>query len=647
MKHIVSYCIFFLLNCFFYSTIHAQALITYGRYAISKEEFLKAYGKNNITGKPTEQSYRDYLGLYTKYKLKVRAAYDMRLDTLPNQVAELLNFRNQIVDQYMTDENSTNRLVNEAFTRSQKDIHIAHIFIAVPKNASPADTLKAYKKATEAYAALKSGKDFGETAANYSDDPFAKTNHGDLGFITVFTLPYELETLAYNTAPGKFSTLYRSKSGFHIFKNIEERKAIGKMRAAQILLVFPYHASDAEKADTKQRADSIYHALLNGSDFAELAKKFSGDNMSFQNGGDMPEFGVGRYESVFEKAAFALKKDGDISEPVETDFGYHIIKRLMRKPVSNTKDKATMDALRQQVLGDSRINVAKKEMLQTILGQTKFKWGKFDENHLWAYTDSSLQNKTLPKFSDINDQAIIFSFAKKSFTVKQWVDYRKSIQNLHAPGTKTNKEMFDDYRQAVAFEYYRNYLEDYNKTFAAQLNEFRDGNLLFEIMQRQVWDKASADSVGLKKYFDEHHDNYIWQPSADAIIFTCSNEKAARDIMNSLPNNVNKWRKIIDSSKGMAQADSGRFELTQLPPAEGNHFEPGRFSSFAKSSSDNSLTLAYIIHLYNDRMPRTFADARGLVINDYQNFIEDKWIAELKKKYPVKINEAVLKSLVK
>ena len=205
----------------FFSTgaARAQTLFTYGSQSVSKDDFLKAYQKNNNNNKPTDQAYRDYLELYIRYKLKVQAAYDFRLDTLATQRKELASFRKQIADGYMNDPASLDALVNEAYERSVKDIHLPHIFIALPKIPSPADTLKAYQKIMSAYEALKNGKDFGETAALYSDDASAKKNHGDIGWITVFTLPYELETLAYSTAPAAFSAPYRSKGGYHIFKN--------------------------------------------------------------------------------------------------------------------------------------------------------------------------------------------------------------------------------------------------------------------------------------------------------------------------------------------------------------------------------------------------------------------------------------------
>lgn len=652
MKEMVVQCriaLVLLFSCILYSRGFTQPILTYDASSISKDEFLNAYRKNNTASRTTAKSYRDYLELYIRYKLKVKAAYDLRMDTLPSQVAELQNFRNQMVEPYMHDEASLEKLVHQTFLRSQKDIHLAHIFIAAPATALPADTLKAFNKAREAFAALQKGSEFGEVAIEYSDDPYVKNNRGDMGYITVFSLPYDLETLAYGTPLGKFSRVYRSRGGYHIFKNLGERKGLGKVRVAQILLAYPQNATDQAKSETGKRADSIYAVILKGENFGELARKFSGDNLSYQIGGEIPEFGVGKYEPGFEKAAFALGRDGEIGAPYASAFGYHIIKRLGRKPVPSAADKATLDALRQQVMNDPRIEIARKEMLQRILKTTRFRQNSnLSESQLWAYTDSIVQHKPPPRIPGLNDSTVLFYFDAKAFFVKDWIDYRKSVRNVPGAGpVRSNKELFERYRENVAYDYYRNHLEYYNKEFAAQLKEFREGNLLFEIMQRKVWDKASADSAGLESYYKAHGGKYWWAPSADAMVFTFSTEKAAGEITRKISANPSAWRKILDSSGNQAQADSGRFELSQLPKAETGSLQPGMFSSRVKNPADNTVTAAYILKIYPEREPRSYTDARGLVINDYQNYLEDSWISELKKKYPVKINETVFNNLPK
>ena len=624
----------------------AQTLLTYGTQTVSKDEFLKAYNKNNAAGKANPKAYKDYLDLYTKYKLKVQAAYDEKLDTLPTLTVELQNFRNQIANSYMNDQSYTDKLVNEAFDRAQKDLHLEQIFIAIPPATSPADSLKAFQKLTAVMDGLKKGQKFESLAENYSDDPFAKTNQGDIGWITVFSLPYPLETLAYQTPVGKTSTPYRSRNGYHIFRVVAQRKALGKMRAAQILLIFPLNATDAAKDDVRQRADSIYGALIKGANFSSLALQFSGDNLSYQHSGEMALFGVGKYDEAFEEAAFALAKDGDISKPVKTSFGYHIIKRLGRVAVPSVKSKETMESFKQQVTTDPRIEIARKAMTKKIFQLIGFKEYPFNENELWAMTDSSLQNKKQPKQLSLTESTILFSFTKKKYTVKDWIDYRLATRNLTVMNRdKSYRTIFEQFEESSATEYYRSHLEEYNKDFAYQLKEFKDGNLLFEIMQRNVWDKAGSDSIGLRRYYDAHKDRYWWEPSADAILFTCSNERVADQMKEALRKNLNSWRRLPDSSNGMAQADSARYELTQLPTPDQGSFMEGSFSSMNRNANDNSVIFAYIIRKYPAKTPRTFEQARGLVINDYQIFLENQWIAELKRKYPVKVNQTTLQSL--
>jgi len=343
----------------FAGTVQSQTLFTYGKNTVSKEEFLRAFNKNNTIANNTEKAYREYLDLYTRFKLKVQAAYDARLDTLSAQATELKNFRGQIAEGFMNDESSVQLLVDEAFERSQKDLRISHIYI--PYRGG--DTAAAYQKAMEAYKKIEAGADFAAIAEMYSADPAVHTTKGDLGYITSFTLPYEFETIAYHTPAGKTAAPYRSKVAYHIFKTTATRPALGRMKAAQILIAFTPNPDEKEKEKKKLLADSIYNALQKGAVFKDLVTKYSNDNISYQSGGLLPEFGTGRYSEDFENAAFGLAKDGDVSKPVQTSFGYHIIMRVERIPVNASKtDKDVMAQLKQAVQADKRILVAKQMM---------------------------------------------------------------------------------------------------------------------------------------------------------------------------------------------------------------------------------------------------------------------------------------------
>jgi peptidyl-prolyl cis-trans isomerase SurA len=631
----------------------AQSLFTLDGSGTSKEEFLKAYNKNNNQDKPSDKTYRDYLELYIRYKLKVRAAYEARLDTLPGQRTELQNFRSQVAENYLKDEISLDRLVKEAFTRGQKDIRISHIYIALPKNPSVTDTLRAYEKAMAAYNDLKRGKRFNETALAYSDDPSVRTNQGNLGYITAFTLPYTLETLAYSTPAGQFSRPLRSKGGYHIFKNEGERKALGKIKVAQILVAFPPGATAAARETARHKADSIYALLQKGGDFAGLARTNSGDNLSYQLGGELPEFGIGHYDSAFEATAFGLNREGAISKPLPSDYGYHIIKLIARKPFPQQLDEETTNILKQQVLNDPRIEVSRKALFAKIYQQTELQRAAISEPDLWIYTDSAMLNIGLSSFGSLNFSTVLLSFAHKSYTIKEWLDYVRQARGTRVAGAQANKDLFDRYVERVALEYYRNHLEEYNKDFAFQLTEFKEGNLLFEIMQRNIWDKASTDSAGLRNYYEAHKGKYWWESSADALLFTSANQQLAEDLKAKLQSHgVSGWRQWTDSAGVGTQADSGRYELAQIPGAGGSggssaSIAPGTFTPFVISKADNTVSFAYILNSYRERSPRNYKDARGFVINDYQTWLEDQWVAGLKKKYPVKIDEQLVARLPK
>jgi peptidyl-prolyl cis-trans isomerase SurA len=635
-----------LLILLFSSGLTAQTLFTVDGTPISKEEFLKAFSKNNTGIAPAEKSYRDYLELYIRYKLKVKAAYAAQLDTLPAQRTELLNFRTQVADSYMKDQESMDRLVREVSVRGQKDIRLAHIFIALPHG--PADTLRTFDKAMTIYGDLKKGKKFSDLATSFSDDPAAKTNKGDIGYITVFTLPYELESLAYSLAPGQFSRPYRSKGGYHIFRNGGERKAIGRIKVAQILLSFPPGASASAREQVRLRADSLYRVLEIGGDFAALARAYSSDNLTYQNGGELPEFGIGRYDSAFEATAFGLDRDGAISRPLATEFGYHIIKRLSRKPFPQKLDDPAISALRQQVLNDPRVEISRQALYNRIFQETGFGRAAIPEAELWAYTDSAFRNPGYSSNGNLSNSTMVFSFSQRAYTIKEWLDFVRVTKPTRAGSSLSDKDLFQRYIERTALDYYRNHLEQYNKDFAFQLNEFREGNLLFEIMQRKIWDKASTDSAGLAKYYEAHKGKYWWNASADALIFTCNSPGTAETLKARLmAGPVGAWRNYTDSIGSAVQADSGRYELAQIPGTLLSAPAAQSFTEFTGNKADNTVSFAYILAVHNNREPRSYHDARGFVINDYQGFLEEQWVENLRKQYPVKVDEQVLKALSK
>lgn len=631
----------FLVNC------QAQTLFTYGKQKVDRDEFLRAFNKNNNTQQPREKAIREYLDLYVRFKLKVQAARDQKLDTLQQLAYDLQNFRSQVEDSYLNDEKGVEKLLDEAFERSRKDIHLLHFSVPFNRKASAEDTLSASKAIRLVREELLKG------ARNYDDlvdrisEEVSKVKGTDLGFITALQLPYSFENAAYSLKPGEVSSVIRTKTGLHVFKNEEERESAGRWRVAQILLSIPPEVNGTQLKQLEHLADSLYQALLNGADFASLVKQYSDDKLTYLTGGELPEFGTGKFELPFEKQVFALAKDGDFSKPIFTGFGFHIVKRLGWRPNPKRKqdDESFVYSLRQQLMQDARISIPKTTFTKEVLQKTGYKKSNLvADADLFRYADSVTDRKGLLN-TPINNK-VIFSFSKQPVKGSDWLSFVRDYKlNTDVYKGETNPELLDKYIAVTAMEYYRKHLESFNEDFRYQIQEFREGNMLFETMERNIWSKAASDSAGLVNYYNKHREKYHWGPSAEVIIFNAATADDAKRARNSLSIGRN-WRSLADDSDGRLQADSGRFEISQLPIPAGTEIKAGLITEVVANSNDQTASFQQIMKQYPGGEPRSFEAAKGLVINDYQTFLEEQWIETLRKKYPVVINEAAVKQLI-
>jgi peptidyl-prolyl cis-trans isomerase SurA len=629
-------------------TASSQTLFTFGKYPADAKDFLRAYNKNNSQPATNKsKAIRDYLDLYINSRLKISEAYERGYDTLPQIKSEVANLRAQIIENYMSDPEAINRLSKEAFQRSLKDIHVAHIFISFKNAAGIEDTTAARLKLNDVLKLLAKGDDFLTVAQQLSDEPSVKTNKGDMGYITVLSLPYIFENIVYTTAPGKYSKPFSSKIGYHIFKNFGERKAVGKIKAQQILLAFPPGTDEAQKKRINTLADSLYKRLIAGDDFAKLATAFSNDYISAASGGNMPDISVGQYDPVFEKMIWTLPKDNAISKPFYTSHGYHIVKRLGTKPViTNPKNQVNMDDLKQKIMSDDRWKTAKDFIYDRVKKKAGFQKLAYNDAVLWALSDSLLDMKPSGIGKEMNQQSPLFKIGDTTVNVMQWIAYAQAFR--HKPdrsGLKAYPDLMDEFIKTAMYEYYRSHLEDFNEEFRSQMNEFRDGNLFFEIMQQEIWNRTQNDSTALLALYEKNKNNYNWKPGADAVIFFCSDANTAKALYEQVKKNPESWRKAAEGFSEKVVADSARYEWAQIPGVEKTSPKAGTLTLQVVNPTDNTASFAYIIKIYTEPAPRTFNEARGLVMNDYQTWLEEQWIKDLRKKYPVVIDQKVLANI--
>jgi peptidyl-prolyl cis-trans isomerase SurA len=644
MKQKGPICIIFLLVMI---QSYSQTLFTYGPYKADAKEFLRAFNKNNqSTASDKNRAIKEYLDLYINSRLKIREAYDRKYDTLPGIQSEIENLRSQVIENYMSDPDAINRLTKEAFQRSLKDIHAAHIFISLKNATGIVDKAAADKKLDEVAKRLAKGEDFLAVAQQVSDDPSAKTNKGDLNYITVFTLPYEFENIVYSTASGKYSKPYLSKAGYHIFKNLGERKALGKIKIQQILLAFPPGIDEAGKKKIAKLSDSLYQRIKAGGDFAKLAATFSNDYISAASDGNIPDISVGQFDPSFEQTIWALK-DGAVSKPFITAHGYHIVKRISAKSViTDEADKANTEALHQKIMSDDRWKTAKDFIYELVKNKAGIKKEHYNEAALWAFSDSLLDYKPGGIGRSINNSTALFRIGDSIFNAGEWIGYAQINRYKADRSLKSYPELMDEFTKNGMYHYYRNHLEDFNEDFRNQMTEFRDGNLFFEIMQQEVWNKAQNDSAALVSLYEKNKGQYNWQQSADAVIFFCSDEATAKTLSAQLKKEPAAWKKATETLSDKVVADSARYEWSQIPGIDKNP-KTGTLTALTVNNTDKTAAFALINKVYEQSSPRSFNEAKGLVMNDYQAQLEEEWIQALKKKYPVSVDQKVLQELMK
>ena len=367
-------------------------LMTIHDRQITVDEFERIYRKNNSNTALEKQSVEEYLELFINYKLKVIEAEEQGLDTTSSFIREFNGYKGQLAKPYLSDKEEVEMLKREAFKRTQKELHARHILIRLAENASPEDTTAAWEKAIAIRDRIIGGEDFETVARATSDDPSAKTNSGDLGWFTVFRMIYPFETAAYQTPKGEISMPVRTRFGYHLIHILDERPARGDVHVAHIMVMVPESMSDQEKNRAREKIRALYDSIQSGMEFSGVASKYSEDRGSATRGGELPWFGTGRMVPEFEDEAFALKDVGDISEPVQTSFGWHIIKLLDRKIFKNYE---SMEAdLQSNVIKSDRNTFAKKAMIERIKKSNDFREYRGNLQPFYLMVDTSIFQRT-------------------------------------------------------------------------------------------------------------------------------------------------------------------------------------------------------------------------------------------------------------
>lgn len=631
----------------------SPTLFTIGNEMVSKNEFEKVYQKTNVSGEAdfSEKSLRDYLDLYVNFRLKVKEARDMKLDTTAAVLNEFKTYRSKLTPSYMYDT----AVVRQAYNRMQTDVHVEHILIKLEPNATPADTLKAYKRISNWRKMLVAGKkNFNTLAADSSGDPTAKENKGDLGWVTAMQVIYPFETAAYTTKPGTISMPVRTRFGYHLIRTIETRPSRGTVTVSHLFIKTPNNATDDDKQKAKQKIDSLYNLLKNGGNWDELTKQFSQDKTSAANGGKLAAFGTGQMVAEFENAAFALNNPGDISQPVQTKFGWHIIKLIEKKPMGSFE--SMKDDIRKKVESGTWSEYAKESFITKLKRNYKYKEIPGSKDELLRRMDSSLLKGTWSDSACKKMVTALFALVDvvylgeiRPYTQVDFADFivKNQRKYMNQGGiTDVYNKLYEQYVAASVLAFEDERLESKYPPFRDLMEEYMNGILLFDLASDKVWTKAVEDTAGLRAYYEQNKNNYMGQERAEVTTYTAKNQEVADQLAKYMAKGTSDeamLAKINKKSKDNLTASTAEFEKGKDSEIEKLGWEAGKTYTIKTDSSIRVLKLNRLL----PPAPKPLNEVKGYVVADYQESLEKSWIAELRKKYPVSVNEQVFNSMVK
>jgi len=616
-----------------------EVLFTIDEKPYYTDEFSRVYNKNlDLVKDESQKDLTQYLELFIGYKLKINKANKLGLQNGDAYKNELASYRTQLSKNYLTDSKVTKELVEEGYQRSLKEIKASHILITVDENAAPADTLAAYNKIEAVRKRALNGEDFGALAVEFSQDPSAKDNKGDLGYFSSFRMVYAFESAAFKTPKGKISNPVRTRFGYHIIKVDDVRNNRGEITVAHIMILNPKEDNAAEREKAKSTIQDIYKKIQQGESFESLAKQFSDDKSSSSKGGVLSRFGSGQLSSEeFENTAFSLTPEKPLSEPFQTKFGWHIVKLIERHPVKTLEEMKS--ELENKVGKDDRSRLITNSLNEKL----RKKYAIKRDNKLYAAASKAItgdfyENKWAVPANTKPYDGKLFVIKDKTITGTDFLNYVNAQQkgtNTIKPINKLTDHLYEKFVDDQLTAYYTDHLETEFPDFSAVMEEYRDGLLLFDLMEKEIWERSKTDTLGLKNFYDKNKSNYNWKNRLDVIIASSTDMEVIKKAQKMLKQNSTSEQikeKLNTKDKIMVMTNAGIFE-------EGNEALPKKLKFEAGVSDiikDGDYYFVAKVNKLLPAAPKLLEESKGKVINDYQQYLESNWVSDLKKEFTVK-----------
>jgi peptidyl-prolyl cis-trans isomerase SurA len=634
--------VFLITPCFLLAQTK-EVLFSIDNNSYYTDEFIRVYNKNlDLVKDDSQKDLEKYLELFVGYKLKVEKANKLGLQNGTNYQNELKSYRNQLSKNYLNDSKVTNELVNEAYDRLQQEVRASHILVLVDEGASAEDTLNAYNKILDIKKRLDSGEDFVKVAQQFSEDPSVKENNGDLDYFSAFRMVYPFENAAYKTKVGQVCKPFRTSFGYHIIKVVDKRTNRGEVTVAHIMVLKQSEAAQQEKVFTT--INDIYKKIQQGESFESLAQQFSEDKSSAPKGGVLQRFGSGQLSSEeFENVAFDLKTPNQISAPFESQFGWHIVKLIEKHPVRSYDEMKA--ELEDKIKRDERSLLITNSLARKL----KSKYSYFKDAKLISKIKGTVNDEfysqtwTIPEKAKELKGVVLTINKNKKVNGALFLDFIASKQKSNIktkPVSRLVDELFEKFLDEQMIAYYNDNLENEFPEFKNIMDEYRDGLLLFDLMEKEIWNRAKNDTIGLNEFFKNNIKNYQWRKRYSVDILSSTDVKVIEKAQKFL-----KKRKSLEYIKEQLNKDGKINIMSKSGMYEEDYDVLPQFNGLSKGiTSIVSKDKYYFVVNVIDEKPagaKELSECRGKVISDYQQHLENHWVDELKKEFSININKEV------
>jgi len=624
--------------------ISAQDVLTIDSQSISLEEFNNVFYKNNNNTELTKEYLDEYMQLFVNFKLKVKEADELGLDTIAAFVSELDGYRIQLAKPYLKNKEFDENMLTEAYDRMKQDIKASHILIAVDKKATEQQEKEAYDKVLAIRSSILNNTiSFDDAAKNNPAGNSPSSNDGNLNYFTSFMMVYDFESAAYSTEIGEISMPIKTKYGYHIIKVTDKREALGEVKVAHIVFKSGQGSDEKKLNEAEDKINKIAELLKNGEEFSDVAERFSEDRSTAVKGGNLPAFGVGKMVPEFESVAFGLKEVGDISAPFRTEYGWHIITLLERKGIPTFEEVKA--ELKRKIESDSRGELSKEALFAKLHKTYKV---LNNPNVYTAFRMQAANTIASGTFSSISENnAKLVTINGKIIKVISFVNYILLNQRV---GSDID-EMYLSFVNEELLAYEESQLETKYPEYKALLQEYREGILLFDLTNTKVWSKAVEDTVGLQNFYTANNSNYTWENRVDATIYSCIDLAIAKTVKRAI---YKKHRGNITDTEILTETNTDaplslQINTKKFVKGENEYVDAvdWKLGIAADIKTKDGSYIIVDIHEVLESGLKALNETRGKVISDYQNALELEWISLLKAKYKVSINKDVLYTLIK